>query len=176
MFPGLVHNQEGCAPPFCRAESALLSFPSCTWERTCPRSCTASAAGTGRSTTSQTRAFPSATWERGGETSLDKHAVSGRVGNGGVVPAQDDREGSCWPIPEEWYGLGRMKTTSLKIEGMSCEGCVTSVRQVLQKVPGVSDVQVDLARGQATLSRADDVEESDLIAAITDAGYDASLQ
>lgn len=66
-----------------------------------------------------------------------------------------------------------MKTTLLKIEGMSCEGCVASVRQVLQRVPGVSDVQVDLARGEATLSCTDTVKESDLIAAVADAGYDA---
>ena len=69
-----------------------------------------------------------------------------------------------------------MKTTLLKIEGMSCEGCVTSARLALQRVPGVSDVQVDLARGEATLLHTDNVKERDLIAAVTDAGYDGSLE
>lgn len=68
-----------------------------------------------------------------------------------------------------------MKTTVLKIEGMSCAGCAASARQALERVPGVSVVQVDLALGQATVERTSDVQERALIAAVTDAGFDATV-
>ena len=43
-----------------------------------------------------------------------------------------------------------MKST-LKISGMTCEGCKSSVEDKLGSLDGVDNVQVDLARGQAVI-------------------------
>lgn len=45
-----------------------------------------------------------------------------------------------------------METIKLKIEGMTCEGCVRSVTNVLTRQPGVASAQVSLAAGEAQVS------------------------
>jgi copper chaperone len=40
--------------------------------------------------------------------------------------------------------------TTVKIKGMSCQHCVGSTRQALEKIPGISDVNVDLEKGEAS--------------------------
>jgi copper chaperone len=45
-----------------------------------------------------------------------------------------------------------MQTAVLKIKGMTCGGCVNSVKNVLQPIAGVNSVEVSLERGQATLT------------------------
>jgi len=37
---------------------------------------------------------------------------------------------------------------SLKIKGMSCQHCVGSVQEALEKIPGLSQVTVDLDAGE----------------------------
>ena len=44
-----------------------------------------------------------------------------------------------------------METVTLKINGMTCAGCVRSVKKVLEGVPGVRSAEVSLERGQATV-------------------------
>ena len=38
---------------------------------------------------------------------------------------------------------------TVKIKGMSCQHCVASVTAALNKIPGISKVQVDLQKGEA---------------------------
>ena len=45
-----------------------------------------------------------------------------------------------------------MTTVTLKVEGMSCGGCVASVTRVLTALPGVSDATVSLQGGTAQVS------------------------
>ncbi len=45
-----------------------------------------------------------------------------------------------------------METTVLKIGGMTCNGCVRSVSNVLQALPGVLTANVSLAQGEATVT------------------------
>jgi copper chaperone len=45
-----------------------------------------------------------------------------------------------------------MAVTILKIEGMTCGGCVASVTRVLQQLPGVSQVEVSLPSGTAEVT------------------------
>ena len=40
--------------------------------------------------------------------------------------------------------------TTVKISGMRCQHCVGSVSKALQEIKGVSRVQVDLAKGEAS--------------------------
>ncbi|MCX7303799.1 MAG: heavy metal-associated domain-containing protein [Hyphomicrobiales bacterium] len=63
----------------------------------------------------------------------------------------------------------------LNIAGMTCTGCVSSVRRVLQAVPLVEAVSVDLEAGRATVEAAAAVNLALLISAVEDAGYDARI-
>ncbi len=45
-----------------------------------------------------------------------------------------------------------METTVLVVGGMTCDGCVRSVNNVLRALPGVISADVSLPRGQATVS------------------------
>lgn len=44
-----------------------------------------------------------------------------------------------------------MTSITLKIGGMSCMGCVNSVKRLLEQLPGVGRVAVDLAAGTADI-------------------------
>ena len=44
-----------------------------------------------------------------------------------------------------------MQTEIIKIEGMTCMGCVNSVKNVLEKIPGVASAEVSLERKQVTI-------------------------
>jgi copper chaperone len=68
-----------------------------------------------------------------------------------------------------------MKEQTIKVAGMSCQGCVRSVERVLVGITGVEKVAVSLEQGQAQV-RFDpqQVNEAQLRAAIVDAGFEAS--
>ena len=65
-----------------------------------------------------------------------------------------------------------METTALAITGMTCGHCVAGVRRALAAVPGVQ-VQ-DVRIGAATVTT-DGVPAAALVAAVEDAGYQASV-
>lgn len=67
-------------------------------------------------------------------------------------------------------------TINLRIDGMTCSGCVNSVRRVLEAVPLVSAVSVDLAAGRAAIKADAAVDIGRLVAAVQDAGYEARLE
>lgn len=67
-----------------------------------------------------------------------------------------------------------MKTTTLKIEGMGCSGCVNSVEQAILDVEHVESVNVDLDSGIAKIIYRDDEPAAEsLKKAVEDAGYSA---
>ncbi|MFZ5968429.1 MAG: heavy-metal-associated domain-containing protein [Bacillota bacterium] len=61
----------------------------------------------------------------------------------------------------------------ITIEGMSCGHCVGHVTEALKEVCGVKNVEVDLGGKNAVVELAHAVEDSKLIAAIDEAGYNA---
>jgi copper chaperone len=63
-----------------------------------------------------------------------------------------------------------MKTTTIAIDGMTCDGCVQSVRRVLARVDGVTGAEVTMGSATVTFDerRAD---EAKLRGAIGKAGY-----
>ncbi len=65
-----------------------------------------------------------------------------------------------------------MSRTRLRVEGMTCEGCVRSVTRALQAVEGVQEVQVTLEPGEAVV-QAPGVPAERLVQAVEDAGFDA---
>ena len=67
-----------------------------------------------------------------------------------------------------------MSEVTIKVEGMSCGGCVKNVTGVLKALPGVEDVQVSLEGAAATV-RHDPAKVSveALRAAVEGAGFDS---
>jgi copper chaperone len=67
-------------------------------------------------------------------------------------------------------------SVELKVEGMTCQGCVRSVTKKLSGMAGVSAAAVDLAAGKATVQYDDSsAKVDDLIAAVEQIGFHASL-
>ncbi len=62
-----------------------------------------------------------------------------------------------------------MTTRTYAVEGMTCEHCVAAVTTEVGKVPGISDVIVDLEQG--TLMVTGDASRQALADAVDEAGY-----
>jgi copper chaperone len=57
----------------------------------------------------------------------------------------------------------------LKISGMTCDHCVAAVGRAVRAVPGTTDVAVDLARGEVTVTGSPDARA--VRDAIAEEGY-----
>lgn len=66
-------------------------------------------------------------------------------------------------------------TKTLNVTGMMCQHCVAHVKKALEGVDGVSTVDVNLEAGTATVKAADSVTDEALVAAVVDAGYEATV-
>ena len=64
-----------------------------------------------------------------------------------------------------------MSTVTVTVTGMSCGHCVSSVREELGDIPGVTAVDVDLATGKVTVDSEQEVESAAIRNAVEDAGY-----
>lgn len=64
-------------------------------------------------------------------------------------------------------------TTTITVEGMSCEHCEQTMEEALQGVSGVSNVRVDREAESATIEGNPD--SAALVQAVEDAGYEASV-
>ncbi|MGA2450047.1 MAG: heavy metal-associated domain-containing protein [Polyangiaceae bacterium] len=67
-----------------------------------------------------------------------------------------------------------VKTITLDIGGMSCDGCVRSVRGVLSRLPGISQLEVDVGSAKLTLDDSKSSED-DVTRALDRAGFHPSL-
>lgn len=68
-----------------------------------------------------------------------------------------------------------MQTTTIKIKGMTCMGCVNSANSVLEKISGVSNVKISLDQAQAIIQY--DATKSNVEQfkqAIRDAGFEVA--
>jgi len=59
---------------------------------------------------------------------------------------------------------------TVQIKGMSCQHCVASTKEALEKIPEINDVQVDLDKGEATFSG--DVAPDKVKEAISKIGFE----
>jgi copper chaperone CopZ len=66
-----------------------------------------------------------------------------------------------------------MKTLSLAVSGMTCDGCAGTVKRAIQRVPGVSSAEVALREGRATVRGDEALDAQRVIAAVTAAGFGA---
>jgi copper chaperone CopZ len=65
-----------------------------------------------------------------------------------------------------------METKTYTVTGMTCSHCVTSVGTELNRIPGVTDVQVDLASGAVTVISDEPLDDATVAAAADEAGYE----
>jgi copper chaperone len=65
--------------------------------------------------------------------------------------------------------MADMTTRTYAVEGMTCDHCVAAVTTEVGKVPGISDVIVDLEQG--TLTVTGDAPRQALADAVDEAGY-----
>ncbi|MGB9965304.1 heavy-metal-associated domain-containing protein [Halobacterium hubeiense] len=61
---------------------------------------------------------------------------------------------------------------TITVEGMSCGGCESTVEDALEDVAGVDSASADRERDAAAVEG--DADPDALVAAVEDAGYDAS--
>ena len=65
-----------------------------------------------------------------------------------------------------------MAKTTLKIQGMTCNHCVMRVAIALKAVPGIQDAQVDLQKGEASVTFDEaKVTQEKMSHAVVEAGY-----
>lgn len=67
-----------------------------------------------------------------------------------------------------------MAQTTLKLQGLTCQGCVGSVTKALYGLPGVTDVNVDLVDdgvSTATVTSNPTPSAQQFTQTVTDAGY-----
>jgi len=64
-----------------------------------------------------------------------------------------------------------MSTQTYTVTGMTCEHCVNAVTEEVRTLPGVTDVEVDLAAGRLVVTSTAPVDDSAVAAAVDEAGY-----
>jgi copper ion binding protein len=62
-------------------------------------------------------------------------------------------------------------TETFRVEGMTCDHCRNAVAAEVSTVPGVRAVSVDVEAGTLTVSADQPVDQSDIAAAVDEAGY-----
>lgn len=69
-----------------------------------------------------------------------------------------------------------MSTITFSVPGMTCGHCKQAVTTELTKLSGVTDVDVDLESKVVKVMSATELEWSDLVAAVDEAGFEAVSQ
>lgn len=65
-----------------------------------------------------------------------------------------------------------MTTTTFTVKGMTCGHCVSSVKEEVSEVPGVTGVEVDLATALVTVDSDGPIDPTKITAAVEEAGYE----
>jgi len=65
-----------------------------------------------------------------------------------------------------------MSTATYTVKGMTCGHCVSSVKEEVGEVPGVTSVDVDLESGRLTVVSDAPIDEAKISGAVAEAGYE----
>lgn len=68
--------------------------------------------------------------------------------------------------------MSRTETT-LKIQGVACEGCAGSAKSALARIPGVGEARFDIPGKTVTVSHDASVDRAEVARALTAAGFPA---
>ena len=75
-------------------------------------------------------------------------------------------------LPHHAADAGAGRFVLIRIEGMHCHKCEQSIKKNLQRNPGVHEVEVDFASGQASiLFDPEKIKIGELIEAVKETGY-----
>ena len=64
------------------------------------------------------------------------------------------------------------QTTAFNVIGMTCSHCVNAVSTEINRIPGVTAVDVDLARGYVEVTSDGALDPATVRAAVDEAGYE----
>ncbi|HLT28708.1 MAG TPA: heavy metal-associated domain-containing protein [Myxococcaceae bacterium] len=67
-----------------------------------------------------------------------------------------------------------MITSEFRVTGMSCGHCEGAVRREVEKLPGVTAIEVSAKQGALTITSADPLEEAQVLSAVEEAGFEAA--
>ncbi|MFC4908577.1 heavy-metal-associated domain-containing protein [Actinomadura gamaensis] len=67
-----------------------------------------------------------------------------------------------------------MSTATYTVTGMTCGHCVSSVKQEVGSIDGVTGVDVELASGKVTVTSDSPLDDAAFRAAIDEAGYEVA--
>ena len=70
--------------------------------------------------------------------------------------------------------MEKLLTHTYHIGGMSCGGCVSTVKQKLSSVPGVTSVTVDLGKKEAEITSSQEIKTATLRSAFNNTHYTIS--
>ena len=65
-----------------------------------------------------------------------------------------------------------MTTATYRVRGMTCDNCVRAVSQEVSNMAGVTNVTVDLASGELTISSEGALDDQAVTAAVNEAGFE----
>ena len=65
-----------------------------------------------------------------------------------------------------------MRMQEIKVKGMSCSHCVAAMTKAMQSLPGVTNVQVDLASGRVSYEISATLPREDVARAVKAAGFE----
>ena len=65
-----------------------------------------------------------------------------------------------------------METRSIMVNGMSCDHCAHSVRAEIGKLPGVAEIDVDVAASRVRITGQSLPDDAGLRDAVEEAGYE----
>ena len=67
-----------------------------------------------------------------------------------------------------------MKSVNIKVEGMACNGCVSTVTKAIEQLPGIKLVDVSLENGNAYVEfDENEISLDEIKKAIINSGYQA---
>lgn len=65
-----------------------------------------------------------------------------------------------------------MTTTTYAVSGMSCGHCKATLTEAIGELDGITDVGVDLATGQVTVTSATEPDDALIAEVVDEAGYE----
>lgn len=66
-----------------------------------------------------------------------------------------------------------MATTEYLVTGMTCSHCEMSIREEVSEIDGVADIQVSAETGKLVVTGDESIDDAQVLAAVTEAGYSA---
>lgn len=67
-----------------------------------------------------------------------------------------------------------MTTTTYSVTGMTCGHCENAVREEVAKISGVETIEVSAKTGELVITSVADLADAEVVAAVDEAGYEAS--